>query len=363
VNADLSPEKAAAHAAEHWSKVTTTGSVRGRWWQVPAVVRHINERVCGEPLNGLSAGARQWVVDTIPGLPLDRGIAIGGGNGVKEMELITAGIVRSVEVFEVAPARVAQGKDVATERGLADRVTFHERLLDPGEDIGRYDLVHWNNALHHMLDVDEWLAWSRRVLNPGGVLLLDDFVGATRFQWPRRQLDYASSFRRTLPDALLVDHRYPDRLLPREIVRPTITQMLASDPTEAADSGRILASLQRHFPEAEVRETGGVMYHLALSDSVANFESGVHDALLEVALLLDDALSDLGETHYAVALARLPDAAHRKARDLDRPPEPNPGVEQGARVLGQRTRARGLRLWRRARQRVLGIVTTIRSRN
>ncbi len=363
MNTDLSPEKAAAHAAEHWSNVTTAGSARGRWWQVPAIVRHINERVCGEPLNGLSAGARQWVVDTIPELPLDRGIAIGGGNGVKEMDLITAGIVRTVDVFEVAPARVAQGKEVAMERGLSDRVTFHERLLDPGEDIGRYDLVHWNNALHHMLDVDEWLAWSRRVLNPGGVLLLDDFVGATRFQWSRRQLDYASSFRRTLPDALLVDHRYPDRHLPCEIARPTITQMLASDPTEAADSGRILASLRRHFPEAEVRATGGVIYHLALSDSVANFERGVHDTLLEVALLLDDALSDLGETHYAVALGRIPAAAHSEIRDPGPRPAPSVPTGQGARSFGLRTRARGLRLFRRARQRALGIVRTIGSRN
>ena len=307
---------AAEQAAQHWNKVTTSRQPpRDRWWLVPEVVQHVNQRVCGEALPGFGAGLRHWLKETVPELPLRRGIAIGAGNGAKEMDLIADGIVEHVDVYEVATARVDQGRAMAVDRGLADRISFHTRLLSTDEDIGSYDLVHWNNALHHMLDVDEWLAWSRRVLAPGGVLLMDDFVGADRFQWSKAQLRYASKYRRTLPKKLLRDPADPSQHLPRRVTRPTIEDMLAADPTEAADSSRIIPSLHRHFPEAQVKFTGGVIHQLALTDVIANFDPVEHRFLLRQALLMDDLISEMGENHYAVAIARAPQRLGRRTQE------------------------------------------------
>jgi hypothetical protein len=60
--------------------------------------------------------------------------------------------------------------------------------------------------------------------------------------------------------------------------------------------------VKRHFPTADIMLTGGVIYHLALSDLLANFLD--EDLpVLERLLIVDDMCTAMGETHYATALA------------------------------------------------------------
>src|SRR4029453_4515139 len=79
--------------ALHWSKVTATTDPSGRvlktrWWQHPPILRHINEKVCGKPVDGFSAGLTLRVRSMLgPRLPLSRGISVGCSNGMKEMTL------------------------------------------------------------------------------------------------------------------------------------------------------------------------------------------------------------------------------------------------------------------------------------
>ncbi|MDE2562526.1 MAG: hypothetical protein KGL48_09810 [Sphingomonadales bacterium] len=76
------------------------------------------------------------------------------------------------------------------------------------------------------------------------------------------------------------------------------------DPSEAADSGRILAGIAVHFPHAEVVPTGGVVYQLALNDVLANFHDDADYALLDSLLFLDEQVAKSGLTQYAAAWAR-----------------------------------------------------------
>ena len=100
----------------------------------------------------------------------------------------------------------------------------------------------------------------------------------------------------------LISPTDPAQSLPRVVSRPTIERMINADPSEAADSDNIIAALRSVFPDVTVEYTGGVIYQLALGDVLANFDED-EDAL-QTALLLDDALSEMGENHYAIAFAR-----------------------------------------------------------
>ncbi len=59
----------------------------------------------------------------------------------------------------------------------------------------------------------------------------------------------------------------------------------------------------RIFPDAWVRKTGGGIYHVALNDVLRNILAAQDYALLERLLEYDDQCVELGETHYAVAIA------------------------------------------------------------
>ena len=166
-----------------------------------------------------------------------------------------------------------------------------------------YDLVYWNNALHHMPSVEESLRWSHDRLKPGGLLAIDDFIGPDRFQWTDDNLALANRVRQNLAVRFLRNPYAPDQLLPREITRPTPEEVIASDPSEAVDCGRTADVLRARFPGCEIIPTGGALYHLALNDIFCNFTTEDDLALLDQILLLDQALAERGITQYAVAFA------------------------------------------------------------
>ncbi|MEO0565364.1 MAG: hypothetical protein AAF125_24870, partial [Chloroflexota bacterium] len=94
-----------------------------RWWQHDYIVQQINERVCGTPVRGFSAGLITRLKNTFPDrLPVERAISIGSGAGVKEMTLLEQGLVMSFDLFELSSFRIGQGKKIAKDRGLSDRI-------------------------------------------------------------------------------------------------------------------------------------------------------------------------------------------------------------------------------------------------
>lgn len=300
--------------AEKWNASTRARRIpRTRWWEIPTVVRHINRRVAGEPTNGLSDGLRRLaehrLAERSEPTPLGRGVSVGGGAGQKEMALLEAGLVERFDVFELSEARIEQGRELAHRRGLAERIAFHHADAFASVRSPLYDLVHWNNSLHHMMNIDAALKWSRGVLREGGLFFMDDFVGPSRFQWADRTLEVASQLRRSLDERYLRSPYQPGErvLLPTEIRRPRAVALIASDPSEAARSSLILPGVKAYFPNAEIVLTGGIVYNLVLSDALANFDESdpVDRGQLEMLLAIDEtATLALGlESHYAVALA------------------------------------------------------------
>jgi SAM-dependent methyltransferase len=298
-----SSDNALSAAARHWSSHRLRAGTR--WWQSPVVLAHVNRLVCGDALPGPWAGLNRRLAALAPDGGFARAISIGCGNGVKEIELLRLGIVERFDLFEISAERVAQGAAMAARLGLSGRARFVVGDAFAEAVDGSYDLVYWNNALHHMLDVPAAVRRSHALLRTGGVFAMDDFVGPARFQWTDVNLDVANRVRALLPEDALHDPAQPGRMLSRTVQRPDPARLAAIDPTEAVQSDLILPSIAEVFSEAEVKLTGGCIYHLALNDVIANLGEMESRPLLDALLLLDEALARAGHTHYAVALARL----------------------------------------------------------
>ena len=289
-------------AAEHWSAQRSSDGTR--WWMHAVIIRHINQLVCGEAIDGPFFGFNRLIRAKAPPGGFDRAVSVGCGSGGKEIRLLREGIVKTFDLFEISEAKLAQAKAKAIEHGVAERVNLHGGNAFDLRFNEEFDLVYWNNALHHMFDVKEALGWSHAALKPNGYFAMDDFVGPTRFQWTELELDLAYRVRALLPSRLLAHPRDPAAELDRRVGRPDLEKMIKDDPTEAADSGNILKELAAIFPAADVIFTGGIIYHLALNDVLANFRDEQDYVLLDSLLLLDEMLARNGHTQYAVALAR-----------------------------------------------------------
>ena len=232
-----------------------------------------------------------------------RGISIGCGVAAKEIILLNHNVVDRFDLFEVSADRIDKAKRLASRYNVLDRITFHCDDAFNQDFSETFDLVHWNNALHHMFDVRAAISWSYRSLKRGGCLAMDDFVGSSRFQWTAFELEIASKVREILPEWLLVDPQDQSGQLDRTLHRPDLEKFIEADPSEAADSANILPGIKEIFPLANVILTGGIVYHLALNDVLANFDEEHDMPLLQSLLLLDEMLAKNGHTQYAVAIA------------------------------------------------------------
>jgi ubiquinone/menaquinone biosynthesis C-methylase UbiE len=274
-----------------------------RWWQFKQIVNHIDESVYNGPE---SSGFIQAAINEYNLLPCDYAVSVGCGNASKELQLLSTGLVERFDLYEVSADRICEAKERAESMGLSDRVTFfQENVFDCPAKENTYDLVYWDNSLHHMFDVEKALEWSYQVLKPLGGFLMNDFIGPSRFQWSDTQLDYARRVRECFSGTkYLKDPKNSLRNLPTKVDRPSKLGMIYEDPSEAADSSRIISALQNYFPSVSILKTGGVVYHLALNDMLANFDELEDSHLINLLMLVDDLLVQEGEAHYAVAFAR-----------------------------------------------------------
>jgi SAM-dependent methyltransferase len=292
-------------AGKYWGQqLLKSMPERVRWWQDKTTLQHINRIVDGPATDGMHAGFHNKILKFFRDEPAKRAISIGCGVGTKEWELIRIGAVQHFDLYDISEASILEGAKRAELAGLADRVSYHCADVFKVDIAGYYDLVYWNNSLHHMPDVYEALRFSRDRLRFCGLLAIDDYVGPTRFQWTDENLRWARLVRETLPERLLKSPWAPGHLVVREIMRQAPDEVAAVDPSEAMDSSRIVTALPEIFPGVEIRPTGGALYHLALNDIFCNFITEEDTVLLTHILMLDQLLAENGTTQYAVAFAK-----------------------------------------------------------
>ena len=292
-------------AAAFWDERTRQPSTASRWWSCKPVLRHVNQIICGREVDGtLTAGLAAALADVVGGGSFERAVSVGCGPGTKERALVKAGVVKQFDLYEISEERLTTARTNFEKAKMIGKADFH--LADAFEDDTpeRFDLVHWNSALHHMFDVDAALRWSKRVLKPGGSIVIYEYIGPNRFQWSDRALDWIEVVRKSMPREILERVGKPGSYVPFRMPRHNAEKLKAADPSEAADSEQIVPRALEHFPGGRWTMLGGVIYATGLNDIVGNFEALDRLDLLKVCLLADEALSALGENHSGFFLGR-----------------------------------------------------------
>ncbi|MEM6587119.1 MAG: class I SAM-dependent methyltransferase [Pseudomonadota bacterium] len=265
-----------------------------RWVDNVQFTSYIDRSISPEHETGVHGAMRAATGN----VALGRGVSVGAGDGAKEIALISAGLVENFDLFEVSEDRVEQSQLKAAEAGLKDNVNARlEDAFDNDFD-GEYDLVYWEHALHHMFDVDHAVGWSVRALKPGGLLVINDYIGPTRLQWRRSEVGMVRQFLRDNEDLLGVD--------PKRVKMGTPFRRLKQayrDPSEAPQSDKIEAAYKRHTGE-DLNILGGAIIHLGggFLNGAEDQDPDIHDRLIR----LDQKARDQGISHFAFGLWQKP---------------------------------------------------------
>lgn len=212
---------------KHWNdmvRLENDKKFKTRWWESPAIIRHVNQTVCGESVDGWNAGAIKLLRQksrNINGGRYGLALSIGCGEGTKEMLLLKNNLVQKFICFELAEERIIKGKEIAEREGLQDRIVFlNEDFFTSKYSEQNYDMVFWDNSLHHMMDAYMAVRKSYEVLKPCGVFFCNDFIGKSRFQWSDMELAVVNGIRMSLDEKIF--QKSNGEIYKRLVSRPSI---------------------------------------------------------------------------------------------------------------------------------------------
>lgn len=134
----------------------------------------------GRTWEGLSRGLLRLA-------PRARYIDLGIGDGM--LTLMLAEVAQSVTAVDLSPEMLRQLESRARDKNIHNVTTVEADIEDLPMASGQYDVAILSQALHHASDPAQCLAEARRVLRPGGKLLLLDLL-AHGEEWVRDRLQH-----------------------------------------------------------------------------------------------------------------------------------------------------------------------------
>ncbi len=318
------------------------------WRQIPAVQRRINRKVSGDPeVDWVEHLKRAHLAGRTP---LERCLSLCCWRGETERMLVRRGVCRHCTGLDISEEALAAARQRAADEGIVgiEYVQQDINRLELPEDI--LDAVFAHGALHHLSALEHVLGQINRGLKPGGLLVAMEYVGPSRFGYPARQRELATSALRLLPEryrrsmswqrlgrvgpgarrsgaawlrlawmkirngtlpaalARRVAHRLLRQsggtLIKKEVPRIVGSEMALDDPTEAVRSEEIRPLLEKALRVIEYRPYGGTLLMPLLDDIAGNFDESDPEAqaLLEMLFEIEDALLAAGEIESDFAL-------------------------------------------------------------
>jgi len=119
-----------------------------------------------------------------------RVISLGAGNGDSEIRIATLLRERGVDGFriecmDINPNMLGRCAELATQQRLNDYVIPVRGDFNRWQPTGEYDVVMANQSLHHVLELENLLDTTRRVIGAEGVFLTSDMIGRNgHMRWP-----------------------------------------------------------------------------------------------------------------------------------------------------------------------------------
>ena len=258
------------------------------WLDSDLVERYyIRPRVSGDPnLWWLTYAANKYIHHK-----LAHGLSLGCGDGLYERVCVQAGISEKMDAFDISEEAIEVAKTAAMKEGIINYINYQtadiNTLLLPEE---KYDMVLCNMSLHHFKELDHIYSEISKSLKQGSLFLFNEFVGPSQFQWTDKQLKIINDILKILPEKYRNLPTY--KCYKNSFSRPTIEDMISTDPSEAIRSKDIIPKLENYFSIIEKKDYGGTILNMLLQDIIGNFDGNVQEdmTILKLIFYIEDIL-------------------------------------------------------------------------
>lgn len=237
------------------------------WWHIPEVTQRWNEMITGDP----QMGYKPYLMN---GLLKDRSdlsmISFGCGEGTHELEWATYSQFKQVVGIDVAPNRIETARSRVNDSHLAN-VTFDcKSMYSDWSEHQPYDVVFFNASLHHFKDIPQLLDQIvLPLLKKEGLLIINEYVGANRLQFPKQQITAINKSLRSIPKQYR--KRYKRRSYKNKFYGSGWLRMYIADPSECVDAEHIIPAIHQRMEVLVEKPYGGNLLMNVLKDIAYHF--------------------------------------------------------------------------------------------
>ena len=335
----------------HWSNSSDWRIGRGlEWTELVAVQRRINMLITGDPTQNFVSYTLAKYFSA--GRPVARMLSLGCGKGTLERQLAAANAFQACDAYDVAAGSINTARQLADKAGYS-HINYAVCDINTISLMSQsYDAVWVISAMHHFTALEHVSAQIAQSLKPDGLLILNEYIGPSRFQFCRRQARAMQLLYELLPSAYrqpviaaspsenaapslgrgwrktaarILDKARDGSLIatawrklkarldpngdifPPSLNLPGVRDVIYVDPSEAVRSAEIIPVLRQYFDIIEFKPYGGHLLQFLLSGIAGNFETYADgERWLRVLFEIEDLLETSGEvtSDFAYIVAR-----------------------------------------------------------
>lgn len=240
--------------------------LHSNWWIIPAVKERWNALITGDPKQTYEKFMMDHYFQNCKNIRL---ISIGSGSCSHEITLAQYPQFDEIVCVDLAKNRLEEAKAIAEKKDIHNMTFVCANILDyPFE--GTFDIVLFHSSLHHFDNLAQLIPEKIiPILNPGGYLVINEYVGPTRLQHPKHQIDAINQSIQTIP--LLLRKRFKTDWIKNKYSGSGLIRMLLADPSECIDSSSILPCIHLHFEICIEKPYGGNLLMHVLKDIAHHF--------------------------------------------------------------------------------------------
>ncbi len=236
------------------------------WSMIPMVRKRCNRLISGNEDVTYESYLSERLIPTEQKI---RMLSIGSGVCSHEIRLARLNPNWEVTCLDFSDRLIQEATRTATEERLYN---MHFVVKDihayPLPENG-YDLVFFNESLHHFKNIEAFLQKIHHTITPSGWLVMNEYVGANRMLYPKHQIEAINQ------GLAFIDkpyrQMYCSNLYKNKYYGSGWLRMIVSDPSECVESEQILPSVHKLFSAKVEKGYGGNILMPLLKDLSHHF--------------------------------------------------------------------------------------------
>ncbi len=231
-------------------------------WMIPKMHERWNQLITGNS----QLGFKDYIIANILNRQSDiKILSLGSGKCHHELEFAKHPNTKEIVCLDISDELIKNARNTAHQNNLKNISFKVQDVYEYNYPENYFDIVFFHASLHHFKNIDNFLKNNvKYTLNKNGLLIINEYVGPNRLQYPKHQRKAINACLNLIPKKF--KKRFKLNFFKNKFYGSGLIRMILADPSECIESENIIPSIHSHFNIVYEGPFGGNILIPALKD-------------------------------------------------------------------------------------------------